>query len=120
MEQRCKMESKGDISEFNALVEKCAGSSRKDQLSFLERVIMKLMIKQYGKGDVIPDSLGAPELEALAKKEPATAMQILSCIYSYMSSLVLDNNIVAIRSQAVSIMQDELNRRQKIQQEANV
>ena len=78
------------------------------------------MIKQYGKGDVIPDSLGAPELEALAKKEPATAMQILSCIYSYMSSLVLDNNIVAIRSQAVSIMQDELNRRQKIQQEANV
>ena len=115
------MESKGGISEFNALVAECAGTDKKDeQVSYLAKVIMKAMKDRYRKGDKIPDSLGIPAIEEFAEKDAYTACKILDALYSFVSESLLDGSIMNIRADAIRIMQEELNRRQKIQQEANI
>ena len=108
--------------DFNALVEQCAGPNRKEQESYLARVVMKVMIEKYGKGEVIPDSLGLPKIEEFAKKDVQTAEVILDAIYSCVSKSLLGDSchMLYLRSEAIKYMLSELERRQKIQCEAGV
>ena len=108
--------------DFNALVERCAGSDRKEQGRFLVKVVMKVMIEQYGKGERIPDSLGLPEIEEFAKKDANTACMILTAIYSFVAESLLNDScyMLDIRSWVIAYMQSELERRQKIQREAGI
>lgn len=115
------MKCKGDISEFNALVTKCACSNKKDaQVSYLVKVVMKVMAKQFGKGKKIPDSLGIPEIEALAKKDVHTACSVLDGLYSFLSKSLLDHPDFNLRAKVISGMQKELKDRQEAKQIANI
>lgn len=109
------MDDKGNVNEFNALVAECAGSDKEDeQVAYLVKVIMRAMKHRYSVGERIPDSLGIPELEEIAKKDASTACKILDGVYSFVSKSLLDGSIVYIRADAISIMQEELMSRQEI------
>ncbi len=115
------MEGNEGGSALGALVAKCACSNKKvEQVSYLAKVIMKAMKDRYRKGEKIPDSLGIPAIEAFADKDAYTAYGILDGIYSFVSESLLDGSILNIRADVISIMQEELKRRQQIKQEANI
>ncbi len=108
--------------DFNVLVEQCAGPDRKEQESYLARVVMKVMIKQYGEGKVFPDSLDLPKIEDFAKKDVQAAWVMLDAIYSCVSKSLLGDSchMLDIRSEVIKYMLSELERRQEIQREAGI
>ena len=108
--------------DFNALVVQCAGPDRKEQEGYIARVIMKVMNEQYGKGGIIPDSLGIPKIETFVQKDLHTAWALLSVIYSCLARSLLGDSchMLDIRSKARKHMQAELERRQEIKREAGI
>jgi len=110
------METKGDVSEFNALVEKCVCSDKKDeQVSYLAMVIMKVMKNRYNKKK-LQDFTGIPKIKELGIEDARIVLKILDDIYSDMARLLLDNlnfDICAIRKDTIEEMQFELKRKQE-------
>ena len=108
--------------DFNALVEQCAGTDSGIQESCLAKVVMKAMINRYGKGKVIPDSLGLPKIEDFARKDVKTSCGILDAIYSCVAKSFYGDSchMLDIRSEAIKYMQAELEVRQKIKRDANI
>ena len=83
------MDSKGDISEFNAFVAQCAGSGRKEQ--YLVRILKELVFKQTGQDlqlsdDNVLKALGVSNIECAF-----AAMTKFGDIYSVVAKLLLED-----------------------------
>ena len=86
------MDSKGDISEFNAFVAQCAGSDRKEQ--YLVRILKELVSKKTGQDlqlsdDNVLKALGVSNIESVF-----AAMTKLGNIYSVVAKLLLEDSSV--------------------------
>lgn len=124
------MENDEQNEVFKALVERCAGPVRKEQESYLARVIMKSLIKRYGRDGKLPDAnvfraLGRSEedLTRVVAREPFVVGKVLDEIYSWLAKSLLDNQLYdlhTLRREAVEYMQENLKRRQAIQREAGL
>ena len=116
------MESNEQV-DIRGLITKCVCSAdEKVQMKYLSQVVMHVMVESvWGKRGRLPDSeilkrLGIPE------ENLNVAMEILDGFYTLIAGWFFYNSTSSvfpvIRSKAIMYMQNELERRRIIQQEA--
>ena len=86
------MANKGDINEFNALVEKCTGSGDKSvQMTFLVKILKEFVSKRSGHGSMSSDDNVLKILGMTSVEGMLAAMNQPGDIYSALSRLLLEN-----------------------------
>lgn len=112
----------GQGDDFNTLVEDCAGPDRKEQVSYLSRVVMKVMIDRFDRDLQLPDA-NVLRVCGIEIEEVVKAMKVLDALYSGLSKSLLDDadkDPCGIRLEAQKYMRKDLNEREKIQKEAGI
>ena len=105
------------INEFNKLVTECASSKGRDeQVSYLAKVVRKVMKKRYGAGKKTPDSINSLEGRTPAQEDMHNAWMILDSFYSDVTKLLLDDpsfDVLDIRTGVIREMQKSLDGNQQ-------
>ena len=105
------------INEFNKLVTECASSKGRDeQVSYLTKVVRKVMKKRYGVGKKAPDSINSLEVRTPAQEDMHNAWVILDSFYSDVTKLLLDDpsfDVLDIRTGVIREMQKSLDGNQQ-------
>lgn len=120
------MESKGDISEFNALIAGREGPERKKQEVYIVRVLMALVAERSNGGAQPSDDISVLKALGLddADKVFATLKEAKDkTIYSAVAKLLLDDSSDKWDIVRVAIekhMQAAINRDEKNQQGTNI
>ena len=114
---------------LNELVERCAGTEKKQQVAFLGNILLKVMIDKCGRDDKLPDGNAVPAvLENMpvlnveyVRENPIIAEKLLDEFYSVVSQLLLEDDsfdILNLRSAAGKCMVAVIKKRDEIQNEA--
>ena len=86
------MESKGDISEFNAFVAKCAGSDEKEvQASYLVRILKEMVAKCSRQGSKLSDDNVLKAIGVTSVESIFAVMEKPGDIYSVVRKSLLEN-----------------------------
>ena len=121
-------ERKGSL-DFNALVTRCAGPDRKEQETYLVRLVAKLLIGYFGRDPSLPDANVLRAMTAkgivndVVEKDVFAAIKVLDTFYGMIARAFLDYpdfDTCDIRSEAIKYMQSDLKRRHDIQREAGI
>lgn len=115
--------------DFATLITKCAGPDRKDQETYLVRLVAKLLIGYFGRDPSLPDAnvlramVAKGIVNEVVEKDIFAAIKVLDTFYGMIARAFLndpDFDPSGIRSDAIKFMQEELRERRAIQQEANI
>lgn len=109
-----------DKRDFNDLVARCAGPDRKEQERYLAKVIMQVMISDYGRDAKLPDANALQAFmekgvaEEILRRDVSTAMKVLDAFYDMIARAFLnglDFDQLGLRSKAMAFMQKSLDSR---------
>ena len=118
-----------NVDEFNSLVVQCAGPERKDQETYLIRVIMKVMIEFFERDTRLPDAnvlhalIAKGIVNEICEANVFAAMKVLDTFYKTIACALLDDpdfDPSNIRSEVITVMQKGMSNRRAIQSKASV
>lgn len=102
---------------FYELIEVCGGQSREEQLRYLVKVVMQLMINHLGRDAKLPDANVLHALVAkglvteIFEKDVSAAMKVLDSLYEQIACAFIDDpdfNPSNLRSEAIEFMQESM------------
>ena len=118
-----------DKMDFATLITKCAGPDRKDQETYLVRLVAKLLIGYFGRDPSLPDANVLRAMSAkgivneVVEKDVFAAIKVLDTFYCMIARAFLDYpdfDPSGIRSDAIKFMLEELRKKRAIQRDANI
>ena len=114
---------------FHELVKVCGGTRRDEQIDYLVKIVMQMMIEYFGRDTRLPDAnvlhalIQKGVVNEICEKDVVTAMKVLDRFYEMIASALIDDpnfDPSNVRSKVMELMRKKMYDRITIQQEASI